>query len=151
MKLAKLRWVVPLVVTIFVSGPAFAAAGLPTVRLQVARRQPRPAAPTAAPQTAPGGHPGQIQSYAQREQQAAGLEKFKGGVGIYIGGSAVVLLLLVILLVLLSDLMPAPATPSARRDPQRWVPPVASGAAALAVVGVCLAGGGCAVLRAVQG
>jgi hypothetical protein len=45
--------------------------------------------------------PGQIQSYAEREQQSGGLERFKGGVGIYIGGSAVVLLLLVILLVLL--------------------------------------------------
>ena len=57
------------------------------------RRQPDGAAPAATA--------GQLQSYAEREQQAAGLEKFKGGVGIYIGGSAVVLLLLVILLVLL--------------------------------------------------
>ena len=99
MKLAKLRWVVPLVVTIFVSGPAFAAAGLPAVGCHPAGAD---RARTRDQHLAgPGGHPGQIQSYAEREQQAGGLERFKGGVGIYIGGSAVVLLLLVILLVLL--------------------------------------------------
>ncbi len=101
MKLSKLRWVVPMVVTIFVSGPAFAAAGLPT---SAAATRPAPAAPSApaeGSQTAAAVATGQVLSYAQREQQAAGLEKFKGGVGIYIGGSAVVLLLLVILLVLL--------------------------------------------------
>jgi hypothetical protein len=98
MKLAKLRWVVPLVVTIFVSGPAFAAAGLPASATRPAQTAPAPATSTSLAQAAT---PGQIQSYAEREQQAAGLERFKGGVGIYIGGSAVVLLLLVILLVLL--------------------------------------------------
>jgi hypothetical protein len=99
MKLAKLRWVVPLVVTIFVSGPAFAAAGLPaSAATRPAQTTPAPATSTSLAQAAT---PGQIQSYAEREQQAGGLERFKGGVGIYIGGSAVVLLLLVILLVLL--------------------------------------------------
>jgi hypothetical protein len=102
MKLAKLRWVVPLVVTIFVSGPAFAAAGLPAGN--AANNRPAPAAP-AAPAGANGqaqpATANQLQSYAAREQQAAGLENFKGGVGIYIGGSAVVLILLLILLVLL--------------------------------------------------
>ena len=101
MKLAKLRWVVPMVVTIFVSGPAFAAAGLPAGCAATDRRQPPRPPRRAAASRCPAAPPGQLQSYAQREQQAAGLEKFKGGVGIYIGGSAVVLLLLVILLVLL--------------------------------------------------
>jgi hypothetical protein len=100
MKLAKLRWVVPVVVTLFVSGPAFAAAGLPGGN---ATNRPAPSERAAPAATAPAqaASPGQLQSYAEREQQAAGLEKFKGGVGIYIGGSALVLLLLVIVLVLL--------------------------------------------------
>lgn len=97
MKLAKLRWIVPLVVTIFVSGPAFAAAGLPAS----AATRPAQTAPATSTSLAQAATPGQIQSYAEREQQSGGLERFKGGVGIYIGGSAVVLLLLVILLVLL--------------------------------------------------
>jgi hypothetical protein len=100
MKLAMLRWVVPMVVTIFVSGPAFAAAGLQT---GPAASRPVPTAPASPAPTsvAQAAAPGQIQSYAEREQQAGGLDKFKGGVGIYIGGSALVLVLLVILLVLL--------------------------------------------------
>ena len=89
MKLAMLRWIVPMVVTIFVSGPAFAAAGLQTVLPPVGRRQP----PRPRRRPRPWRrqrHPDQIQSYAEREQQAGGLEKFKGGVGVYIGGSALV-------------------------------------------------------------
>ena len=90
MKLAMLRWVVPVVVTIFVSGPAFAAAGLQT---GPAASRPVPTAPAAPAPTsvAQAAAPGQIQSYAEREQQAGGLEKFKGGVGVYIGGSALVI------------------------------------------------------------
>jgi hypothetical protein len=104
MKLVKLRWVVPVIVMIFVSGPAFAAAGLPTTPAPGRPAPTAPAAPVGSPSTAvapASAAAGQMASYAQREQQAAGLQNFKGGVGIYIGGSVVVLLLVLILLVLI--------------------------------------------------
>jgi hypothetical protein len=100
MKLAKLCWVVPVIVTLFVSGPAFAAAGLPN-RAPARTAPAAPAAPAeGTPSTAVAAATA-IASYAEREQQAAGLEKFKGGVGIYIGGSALVIVLVVILLLVL--------------------------------------------------
>jgi hypothetical protein len=102
MKLGILRWIGTLVVAVMMSGPAFAAGGLPasarvaqtsSAPAQVARTASAPAARTTS----------DAQSYAARETQSAGLEQWKGGAaGIYIGGSALALaLLLVILLVLL--------------------------------------------------
>jgi hypothetical protein len=92
------RWIAPLVVAVMMSGPAFAATGLPTAR-------PAAAQTTSAParvETSTTSTSTDTQSYAEREQQAAGLENFQGGASIYIGGSAIALaLLLVILLVLL--------------------------------------------------
>jgi hypothetical protein len=44
---------------------------------------------------------GDVASYAQREQAAQQLERFRGGAGVYIGGSALVLVLLIVLLVIL--------------------------------------------------
>jgi hypothetical protein len=96
-----LRWIAPLVAAIMLSGPAFAASGLPaparTVQTAPAAREV--AAGTVATTTA------DTQSYAAREKQAVGLENWQGGAAgasIYLGGSALALaLLLVILLVLL--------------------------------------------------
>jgi hypothetical protein len=100
MKLASLRWIVPAIISITLSGPALAAASLPA---QGSARAPATAttpSPTPAPAaTAPASS--DVATYAQREQAAQELEKFRGGAGIYIGGSAVVLVLLIILLVIL--------------------------------------------------
>jgi hypothetical protein len=104
MKLANLRWIVPVIVTVFLSGPAFAAAGLPTATSPAGRTAPSapvtPSAP-ASPAASATALAGQIESYAQRERQAPNLQNFKGGVGVYIGGSALVLVLLIILLLVL--------------------------------------------------
>jgi hypothetical protein len=95
-----LRWIAPLVVAVLMSGPAFAAAGLP------APARPAPAATArVADTTQVATSTPDAQSYAAREKQAAGLEQWQGGAAgasIYLGGSALALaLLLVILLVLL--------------------------------------------------
>ena len=101
MKLANLRWIVPAIITITLSGPAFAAASLPT------QSRPAPAAtsPASSPATAPvsaaAPAASDVASYAQREQQAQGLQNFRGGVGLYIGGSALVLVLLIVLILVL--------------------------------------------------
>ncbi len=95
-----LRWIAPLVVAVMMSGPAFAAAGLPAP----ARPAPTATAPRAAEVSTVAATSSDVQSYAAREKKAAGLEQWQGGAGasIYLGGSALALaLLLVILLVLL--------------------------------------------------
>jgi hypothetical protein len=94
-----LRWIAPLVVAVLMSGPAFAAAGLPTPARPAPAATARVADTTQVATSTPDA-----QSYAAREKQAAGLEQWQGGAGasIYLGGSALALaLLLVILLVLL--------------------------------------------------
>jgi hypothetical protein len=94
------RWIAPLVVAVMMSGPAIAAAGLPTARPVAAQTSSAP----ARVETSTTSTTTDSQSYAEREKQAAGLENFQGGAAasIYLGGSALALaLLLVILLVLL--------------------------------------------------
>jgi hypothetical protein len=99
MKLGTLRWIAPVVVSIFLAGPAFGAAGLPTqARPAAAATQPAPTAPATRPAPA---SPELAQSYAQREQQSTALQNFRGGASIYIGGSALVILLLIILILVL--------------------------------------------------
>ena len=98
MKLAYLRWVVPAIICITLSGPAFAAASLPT---SGNARTPAAATSTAAAPTPVRASSGDVASYAQREQASQQLEQFRGGASIYIGGSALVIVLLIVLLVLL--------------------------------------------------
>lgn len=99
MKLAYLRWVVPAVICITLSGPAFAAASLPT---SGNARTPATATSTAVAAQAPvAATSSEAASYAQREQASQQLEQFRGGASIYIGGSALVIVLLIVLLVLL--------------------------------------------------
>ena len=98
-----LRWIGPAVVTVMLSGPAFAAAGLPESAVPITAPAPaavekaKPAKATPARTTKPSTN------YAQREQQSQGLEKFKGGegAGLYISGSALAVALLIVLLIVL--------------------------------------------------
>jgi hypothetical protein len=99
MKLGTLRLIASVVVMITLSGPAFGAAGLPTrARPTAAATQPAPTAPATRPTPAT---PEQTQSYAQREQQSPGLQDFRGGASIYIGGSVLVIVLLIVLILVL--------------------------------------------------
>jgi hypothetical protein len=106
-----LRWIAPALVTLFLSGPALAAAGLPETAVPVtAPAAPAPAAPAAPARTT--SHAGKTTApkqaddsarYSQREQQAQGLEDFKGGEGfsLYVGSSVLAVALLVVLILVL--------------------------------------------------
>ena len=104
MKLANLRWIAPAIISVTLAGPAFAAASLPgqgparPVASQSAPASTTPAAPSAAPAAASSSD---AASYAQREKQSQGLENFRGGATLVIGGSALVLALLIILILVL--------------------------------------------------
>ena len=115
MSTTRLRWIGPAMITMLLSGPAFAAAGLPqdgskSAATVPAERSPlttqvaktaQPAVTTPAAASAPVDESAR---YAEREQQDKSLEQFKGGEGlsIYMGGSVLAIaLLLVVLLVLL--------------------------------------------------
>ena len=98
MKLAYLRWVGPAIISILLSGPALAAASLPTAARAAATAPAGPVQGSGSAPVAPAAAT-EASSYAQREQQSQALERFRGGMAIYVGGSVV--LLLVILLVAL--------------------------------------------------
>jgi hypothetical protein len=102
-----LRWIAPALVTLFLSGPALAAAGLPETAVPVtAPAAPAPVAPAKTPshpaKTAPAPADDSAR-YSQREQQAQGLEEFKGGEGfsLYVGSSVLAVALLVVLILVL--------------------------------------------------
>ena len=105
-----LRWIAPSLVTLFLSGPALAAAGLPETAVPISA----PAAPVAPaakshaekPVPARTTAPQQADDsarYSQREQQAQGLQDFKGGEGfsLYVGSSVLAVALLVVLILVL--------------------------------------------------
>jgi hypothetical protein len=108
---SRLRWIAPALVAVFLSGPAFAAAGLPESGVPITapaqapapvQTTPKPApAPTKA--TATQGATEDSARYAQRAQQSKDLENFKGGEGvsIYIGSTVLAVALLVVLLLVL--------------------------------------------------
>src|SRR6185503_11186382 len=80
-----LRWIGTLVVAVMLSGPAFAAASVPTARVAQTSTAPARVAATAPVTSTTTSD---AQSYAARETQSAGLEQYQGGAaGIYIGGS----------------------------------------------------------------
>ena len=87
------------VLTVLMSGPALAAAGLPSAQ-PVARQTSVPeraTSPVASPVAAPNAG-----DYAARERNAKELEGFVGGHGgLYIGGGAVTVLLVILLVLLL--------------------------------------------------
>jgi hypothetical protein len=109
-----LRWIAPSLVTLFLSGPALAAAGLPESAVPITApaapaapaAQSHPAKPLPARTTAPSTTPQQADDsarYSQREQQAQGLQDFKGGEGfsLYVGSSVLAVALLVVLILVL--------------------------------------------------
>jgi hypothetical protein len=88
---------------VFLSGPAFAAAATPAAPTnnQVVVPVRRAPAPTGATTTTTAST-GATQSYAARENQAKGLETFRGGDGgVYIGSGVLVVVLLVVLILVL--------------------------------------------------
>jgi hypothetical protein len=109
MNTSLLRWIAPALVAVFVSGPAFAAAGLPETAVPITAPAPAqaPAQVTKSNQ-APKAQPTRSAvdasaQYAQREQQSKGIENFKGGEGVslYMSSTILAVLLLVVLLVVL--------------------------------------------------
>jgi hypothetical protein len=102
-----LRWIAPALVTLFLSGPALAAAGLPESGVPTAPAAPAPATPAPkakAVKTTPARKATDDSArYSQREQQAQGLEKWKGGEGVslYIGSTVLAVALVVVLLLVL--------------------------------------------------
>lgn len=119
MKLALTRWIAPAIAMVMLSGPAFGAAGQPVSK--PAPGLPTAPAPSPAPETQldptfapmlalltsfssvnPQGL-ADATSYQAREQQARGLEGWKGGAGvsIYLGGSALAIALLIVLILVL--------------------------------------------------
>jgi hypothetical protein len=101
-----LRWIGPALVTVMLSGPAMAAAGLPESPVPITAPAPAAAQKATPTKAAPATKAATTKAgtnYAQREQQSQGLEKFKGGegAGIYISGSVLAIALLVVLLVVL--------------------------------------------------
>ena len=113
------HWIAPIVVTVFVSGPAFASASIPQERIPITQPAPRPPAsqtaiPVApAPATPPASSAGASgptslptsssdeKTYEAREGQSSGLDQWSGGASIYIGGSALAIALLIVLLIVL--------------------------------------------------
>jgi hypothetical protein len=94
--------VIASVLALFLSGPAFAAAAAPVAPTnnQVVVPVRRAPAPTGATTTT--ASTAATQSYAARENQAKGLETFRGGDGgVYIGSGVLVVVLLVVLILVL--------------------------------------------------
>jgi hypothetical protein len=91
--------IVAALLAVVLGGPAFASAGS-------ASRTPPALTERASASTVAAG-PGRVavkadaSRYAAREQSAQGLDTFKGGSYVYIGGSAIALALLIVLLVVL--------------------------------------------------
>lgn len=90
---------------VFLSGPAFAASVAPAapVKNQVVVPVSRTTASTTSTSTpSAASNAGETRSYAQRENQARGLESFRGGAdGVYIGSGVLVVVLLVVLILVL--------------------------------------------------
>lgn len=94
-----LRSVAVAVVSVFLSGPAFASASLPEA---LSNSRPVPAATQTGTATQAGAAQTEASQLAAREQAATNLQDYRGGEGgVYIGGSAIALVLLIVLLVIL--------------------------------------------------
>ena len=91
------RTFVAAVLTVMLGGPAFASSSTVPAPQAMTER----ASTTVA--TAPSREMAKADAsrYAAREQSAQGLDTFKGGSYVYIGGSAIALALLIVLLVIL--------------------------------------------------
>src|SRR5687768_10508684 len=103
MKLSFARWFAPLVITVLISGPAFAGAGISTSTAATTSPRTPTSLSLAAGTSTSSAAAGDVASYAAREKQAQGLETFKGGAGvsIYLGGSALALVVLLLVLLII--------------------------------------------------
>jgi hypothetical protein len=89
------KTIVTALLTVILGGPAFASAGMAA--------ETRPAVVEPVTSTAPARKvtAEDASRYAARETAAPGLERYRGGSYVYIGGSAIAVALLIVLLVVL--------------------------------------------------